>query len=70
MNIIPVKYQIYPLDSQIFLYTTVCTVKVQLTYDKFIFNVLVTEPESEWQIVLVEIEKNLCNNSLIHLFII
>lgn len=64
------KYQIYPLDNQLPLCTIVCTVTVQWTYDKFIFIVLFTAPESEWQMVLVEIEKILCNNSLIHLFVI
>jgi len=35
-------------------------------YDKFIFTVLVKEPKSEMQMVLMEMEKILCNQSLIH----
>lgn len=65
LNIIPVKCQIVPLDNQLSLCTTVCTVEGQLTYYKFVFTVLVTEPKSEKQKVLVEMEKKLCNHSLI-----
>jgi len=64
-----VKCQIFPLDNQLSLCTIVCTVKGQLTYDKFVFTVLVKEPKSEMQMVLMEMEKILCNQSLIHSFV-
>lgn len=59
LNTIPVKCKIFPLDNLLSLCTIVATVEGQLTYDKFTFTVLVTEPESELQMVLMEMEKKI-----------
>ena len=56
----------FSLDNQLSLCTVVCAVEGELTYIKFVFTVLVTEPKSEKQMVLVEMEK-IC--VIIHLFI-
>jgi len=64
-----VKYQIFPLDNHLSLCTIVCAVEGQLTYYKFVFAVHVTEPKSKKKMVFVEMEKILCNHSLIHLFV-